>query len=306
MAETMTGGLFPGSKPKPDPTKVATQLQEITKQGSPLMQQAKTDALKLANRRGLVNSSMAVGASQDAALRTALPIASQDASSALQEKLQAKQIASTEGMQAKEIASTEGMQEKQIAASMEMQLKDIASTEGIAAAERALREKLQDQTISAADRQQLRDIAFRAEQGGLDRALSETQQIRSLESLTGENALDRELQERLANLNLASNDRNAAATLMTNMEAAYNDQYVAIMSNPNLSKSQREQQLAAAKALRDTRLNFVEQMYEIDLVWGEADGDTGGGSSSFLDSLRDGNLGDFFSDRLGGLRDLFQ
>ena len=258
MADTMTGGLLPGSKPKSDPTKVATQLSDITRQGSPLMQQAKTDALKLANRRGLVNSSMAVGASQDAALRTALPIAQQDANSALQERLQGR-----------EIASTEGMQQKQIAASQEMQLRDIASTEGLAAAERALRERLQDQTISAADRQQLRDIDFRSQEAGLDRALSETQQQRSISAQQAENALDRDLQERLASLNLNSNDRNAAATFLTNMSAAYNDQYAAIMANTALSKDQREQQLQAAKALRDTRLSFVEQLFAIDLKWGE-------------------------------------
>lgn len=281
MTEDLTGGLMPGSKPKPDSTMVSTQLASLTKQGSPLMEQAKTDALKLSNRRGLINSSMAVGAAQDAALRTALPIASQDASSALQKQLQtqqitstegmqAKQIASTEGMQAKQIASTEGLAERQIASSEAMQLRDIASTQGIAEAERILRERLQDKTISAADQQQLRDIAFRAEQGGLDRALSETQQQRSIAAQQGEAALDRELQERLANLNLNSNDRNAAATLMTNMEAAYNDQYAAIMANTNLSAEQRTQQLNAAKSLRDTRLNFVEQLYAVDLVWGEA------------------------------------
>lgn len=258
MADNLTGGLLSGMQ-KNDPTKVSTQLAEITKQGSPLMQQAKTDALKLANRRGLINSSMAVGASQDAALRTALPIASQDASSALQERLQAKEIASTEGMQSKQIASTEGMQ-----------LKDIASTQGIAEAERILRERLQDKTISAADQQQLRDIAFRAEQGGLDRALSETQQQRAITAQQSEASLDRALQERLANLNLNSNDRNAAATMLTNMSAAYNDQYAAIMANTNLSSEQRTQQLEAAKALRDVRLNFVEQLYAVDLIWDTA------------------------------------
>lgn len=46
---------------------------------SPLIQQARTQGMQAANRRGLANSSIAVGASQDAAYKAALPIATQDA-----------------------------------------------------------------------------------------------------------------------------------------------------------------------------------------------------------------------------------
>lgn len=267
----LTGGLMSSvKKQEVDPNKygsvnVADRLADITKQSSPLMQQAKTDALKLANSRGLINSSMAVGAAQDATVRSALPIASQDAATALQQRLQANDIASTEWMQGRQIESNQVMQ-----------LRDIASTEGMAAAERALRQKLQDETLSAADRQQLADIAFRSEQAGLDRALSETQQQRAITAQSAEAQLDRDLQERIAKLNLNSNDRNAAASILVNMEAAYNDQYAAIMANTNLSSDQREQQLTAAKNLRDTRINFVEQLFAVDLIWGEPDGtDTG-------------------------------
>lgn len=64
---------------KPEGT-VAGQLESITKQGSPLMDLAGTQAKQEANARGLINSSIAVGAGQDALYRTALPIAQADAS----------------------------------------------------------------------------------------------------------------------------------------------------------------------------------------------------------------------------------
>jgi hypothetical protein len=65
-----------------DPSKqsVQGQLTGIIDSNSPLMQQAKTGALQQMNQRGLVNSSMAVGAGQDAVIRQALPIAQSDAS----------------------------------------------------------------------------------------------------------------------------------------------------------------------------------------------------------------------------------
>ena len=63
----------------PDQT-VQKQLEQIIAADSPLMQQARTQALQQANARGLLNSSMAVTAGQSAVLEAATPIAQQDAS----------------------------------------------------------------------------------------------------------------------------------------------------------------------------------------------------------------------------------
>lgn len=59
---------------------VQGQLGSILSNGSPVLEQARTDAAQAANARGLLNSSMAVSAGEQAAIRTALPIAQQDAS----------------------------------------------------------------------------------------------------------------------------------------------------------------------------------------------------------------------------------
>jgi len=63
----------------PDAT-VAGQLKNVIAENSPLMQQAKARAADQMNERGLLNSSMAVGAGQGAVISAALPIAQQDAS----------------------------------------------------------------------------------------------------------------------------------------------------------------------------------------------------------------------------------
>jgi hypothetical protein len=47
---------------------VQNQLKGIIEANSPLMQQARTNALQAMNQRGLVNSSMAIGAGQDAVI----------------------------------------------------------------------------------------------------------------------------------------------------------------------------------------------------------------------------------------------
>lgn len=58
---------------------VQNQLANITANGSALNTQAETEATKSANARGLLNSSIAVGAARDAVLKNATPIAQQDA-----------------------------------------------------------------------------------------------------------------------------------------------------------------------------------------------------------------------------------
>lgn len=64
---------------QPDQT-VAGQVKKIIDTNSPLSQQAETRSLQQSNARGLLNSSMAVGAGQSALYDAALPIAQADAS----------------------------------------------------------------------------------------------------------------------------------------------------------------------------------------------------------------------------------
>ncbi len=58
---------------------VQGQLKGLMDSESPFIQQAQTQAKQESNARGLINSSMAVTAGQDAAYRAALPVANADA-----------------------------------------------------------------------------------------------------------------------------------------------------------------------------------------------------------------------------------
>jgi hypothetical protein len=65
-----------------DPNKetVSGQLDTLIAKDSPYIQRARTNAAEVANSRGLLNSSMAAGAGEAAAIDAALPIAASDAS----------------------------------------------------------------------------------------------------------------------------------------------------------------------------------------------------------------------------------
>lgn len=63
-----------------DPTTGTTagQISSIISSGSPLMQQARTNAAEMANQRGLLNSTQAISAGEQGLINAALPIAQTD------------------------------------------------------------------------------------------------------------------------------------------------------------------------------------------------------------------------------------
>jgi hypothetical protein len=80
----------------PKNASVSKQLTGLLKADSPMLTQARTNAKKAANRRGLLNSSIAAGAGEAAAYDVALPIASQEAQQIHQTNLTGTDIASKE------------------------------------------------------------------------------------------------------------------------------------------------------------------------------------------------------------------
>lgn len=66
---------------------VEGRLEGLLSQNSPYIQRARTEAGQLANRRGMLNTSMAAGAAQGAAIDRALPIAERDAMTFFEQQL---------------------------------------------------------------------------------------------------------------------------------------------------------------------------------------------------------------------------
>jgi hypothetical protein len=77
---------------------VANQLKGILEGDSPLLQSARTRAMQESANRGLLNTSIAATAGEEALTRTALPIAQQDAATRFAAK-QANQAASNQAFQ---------------------------------------------------------------------------------------------------------------------------------------------------------------------------------------------------------------
>ena len=311
-----------GSLPQVDDS-MANQVTKLASKDSELNRMAAVEGLKVANRRGLLNSSMGVEASQDAVLKNVIPIAGQDAQTAANKNAAAKAFeygltaqeaqqtwqtgereagqgfitserlgtqtfqgaqaeaerkwqtgenVAARGWQTAENIAQRGflstqaeldrtlertLQANQIKANDILQIRQIASTEGIEAANRALQKTLQEN-----------DIEFRMREGKLDREAAKAAQTADIAFQQQEGRLTRDLQERIANMNLSSSDRNAASSFLTSMETMYQSTYQSIMNNTALDAKTRDKYLTAAKNMRSGQIDFVEQLYDIDLDWG--------------------------------------
>lgn len=85
----------------------ADNVNKMLATDSPFVTQARSAGMDTANQRGLLNSSIAAGASQKAAYDAVTPIATADASITAQKDLSAQSYNQNKSIQADQIASTE-------------------------------------------------------------------------------------------------------------------------------------------------------------------------------------------------------
>lgn len=183
-------GLGLGATPGFNPEDVVAQVDRVTSQDSPLMRRAKAEGIQFANRRGLLNSSLAGQASQNAVLNYAVPLAAQASDQAFRYGLQGREQDFQAGESELERQNRLTLADKEIG----IQREKIASDEGLAALERDLRLTLQAADISANDR-------------------------RGAESLLNNafNDYENSIQSILANPDLPASERNKLLTNAKNM-----------------------------------------------------------------------------------------
>ncbi len=231
---------------------VAQLVTDYTSKDSPLMTMARTEGLKAANRRGLLNSSMAAQASMDSVLANTLPMASQDSAQSLTRSENALDRQLQERMQGRDIASRE-----------KISFAQIESSEGIAEAQRALDRELQASALSHADQQQIRDIASREGMAAADRALQEKLGMADIASREKMTLAQIASTEGIAKAEMALDERMQKARIDADTQA----QLRAIASNEGIAEAERalEQELATEDMALRERLsrNQIESAQEL-------------------------------------------
>jgi len=249
-------------KYKKEDTGVATRITGLLNKDNPYMQQAATRGKQQANRRGLLNSTMGVQAVESARIGAALPIASQEAAQAHQSNLTGRNIEFQDVAQQRDISSRERMQGADIEAQNDRLAQELGSREALHAAQIAADRERLGMQLTSQEQIALSNLQAAQERLGI--------QIESQETLAG---LDRDLRERLAQMDLSSGDLRAAASLAQGYEAAYSNMIAGIMANPEIPAAERQRYMDHAAAIRDSNLNLLEQLFNVDLQW------SGGGTT---------------------------
>lgn len=239
----------------PEDDDVGAQVSKTIAQGGPLMKAAKGMGAALANKRGLANSSMAVGAAQGEVLKAATPIASQTAAQTAQKNLAAlqanenlrygttmqqmqddaakdrlgMQIGSTEKLTGLELTSREKISGNEIASQEKMQGSQIASTEKLSANEIAARMSELNTKIGADIK--LAQMGDQAAMARLEKDLASREVLAKLEAQT---------QQSIASGNNATTLKAAEMQIGGNLLL----QREKIAADASLSAAEREAELA--------------------------------------------------------------
>lgn len=304
MATPSTSGYSPsatgGVQWTPQDDHVDTQVQRITAANSPLMQQARAQGQAGMARRGLLNSSMAVGAGQQAVLNTALPMAQQNAAQIAQKNLSAQQYGENRGLADQKFGfdtkladqayqNQRGLNEQQFGFNTRLSDQSYQQQRGLNDQQFGYNTQLNQQKFGYDT--QLADQAYGNQRGLNDQQYNNTLALQNkkfeqdwgmlgaqtdaqvrLSDLDYQQKmqlarLDNASKERIAQLNTAAYDREKAMSALAAMEQSYASVFNGIGGNASLPAEARNAYLSHIAAIRDSTLSLVEQMYGVDITW---------------------------------------
>lgn len=252
---------------------VQYQLNQILNSNSPLLQGARTRGLQYANQRGLLNSSIAAQASEQAAIEAATRIAEQDAATYAGADSQTVDAANRAALQDASLGTNVSMfnvGEGNVTNRFNAESMNQAGAFNADAANTAIQSFLtREAQRLMQDDQQL----FTAEQNEADRSLRKYLQENEFDFTSSENALDRELQGKLQENQLTFTgdqnelDREQQSTLQENQFAFTGDQNAL---DRNLASQEAALDRALQTALQESNFAFTGDQNALDRSLKEA------------------------------------
>jgi len=290
---------------------VVDQMNRITSTDSDYMKLARTAGLQTANKRGLLNSSIASGASEAEALKAAAPLAGQNASQMAQRNLariqgyfdkekqqaqfghetemQATELSSVEQRAADEIKARLDMQGIDIGAQAELQNKALAHARELADLNIAADSERLGRQLTSAEKIQHEQLASNEALAQLDRDLKESQFSRELTSREDTTRFQEEQQNLRANLDAATRVQMQAADILSEQDKSALAAYIAttqmyatnmdnLWGNKDLPAPARDAAMKSLNELYNSTLNLPALTFGRQLAWsgGQPTGGTGG------------------------------
>lgn len=225
---------------------VQQNMQSVIEADSPLMQQARKRSDQAMSQRGLLNSSLAIGAGQEAVLGAALPIAQADAGYYNQAAMK-----TTDQQNA---ALNFGAAQANAATNLGAQLGTSTNVQNATAANQAMA-----QASDAATKTQLTQIQNDATLTGIDKQTASAQVIANLD-----NTIKTQLANIQANTTLTATDKQTtSAQLISQSDNLTKAQLAIIQSSTTLTATDKQtasaQLINASDNLIKVQLSYIQQ-----------------------------------------------
>jgi len=233
---------------------VSELLADVTSRDNPALRQARERGRRQAASRGLLNSSLAAQSGEAAFLDRAVPLAQQQGQINSARNLSDQEFRQQQALTQQGLTGDALLQESQIAAQRRQQQRDIAAQERLQGQELEFQDTSQQRDIAAQERLQLQELDVQRDLAFVDR---ETREI-----ITN---IQNESRERIAQLNQNSFDREKAASTAAAFQNSFTEGFRTIGQNENLPADVRDRLLESLAVQRDSNLNLVEQLFNVDL-----------------------------------------
>lgn len=267
--------------PAPDDD-VEKILTRVMSQQSPMMKQARTQGLQAAQTAGLGQSTKGIEAAQAAAYQAAFPIASQQAQQGFQKGMQREEFGHQRGMQGAQFGHETGMQQAGFGQQTKMQTAEFGQQSKLQGAQFGHETGMQGRQFGHEAGMQTRGFQHAASQADLDRFQQE-----KMANLTGYldrlkmheefsvtlpheanmRAQDRQMQERLAAMEINAADKERALSAMTQFNSAFTSAYAQIAQNENIPADARAYFLDRMNVVRDHNQNLTTTLYGYVVPW---------------------------------------
>lgn len=180
----------------------------------------------------------------------------------------AKQAAEKRGLLSSSIAATAG-EKAAIEAALPIAQQEAAQAQARNLAAQEFRQSSTLQQESAAQRGELLAADIAGQKGIQQEAATQREELLTMD-IAGKEALqtlDTASKERIAALNVASHDKDKAMSVAAVMESSYADMFRTVSGSPDIPADKRTEYMTHIGKIRDSSLNLLEQMYNVDLTW---------------------------------------
>lgn len=223
----------------PEDDSVIPRLNGLLASDSTYMQTARAAGTRTASRRGLLNSSIAAGAAESAAIAAGAPLASQDA-----QQIAQKNMAVLEG--GINLSNTREINEQQNEAARVAQAADFAGRGDLMARE--------------ADYTRARDVMI--EQGAT------AQQLREFEQRTREQGENLASSERQALLSADTNILQTQIAANSSLSGSYLNAFSQLAGDPNIPANVRNTYIAEFQRVMTQGQNLIRALDTTQVNWG--------------------------------------